>query len=90
METFLPEDVLEEEIKVEQPQLEEEVLEQPDLSIQEEFPIQSEVPIENNMENNTEQKEVPELSDFEKRRKAREEMRSRHRKIRKSGQKTEE
>ncbi len=90
METFLPEDVLEEEIKVEQPQLEEEVLEQPDLSIQEEFPIQSEIPIENNMENNTEQKEVPELSDFEKRRKAREEMRSRHRKIRKSGQKTEE
>ncbi len=79
METFLPEDVLEEEIKDEQTQL------------QEEFPLQQELQVEeDNIQSDIEQNEGSELSDFEKRRRAREEMRSRHRKIRKSGQKTEE
>lgn len=90
METFLPEDVLEEETKAEQVQLQEEISLQPEPEVQEEISVQPEFPLEKNVEDNVEQQNDTELSDFEKRRKAREEMRSRHRKMRKSGQKTEE
>ncbi|NDO45765.1 hypothetical protein [Clostridium sp. MD294] len=93
METFLPEDVLEEEIKTEQTQLQQEEIllqQEPEFQVQEEIPLHQELSLDKNIENNTEQRNNTELSDFEKRRKAREEMRSRNRKMRKSGQKAEE
>ncbi len=80
MEAFLPDDVLEEELKMQMQELEQE---QETQNIEQIEPIEVE-------EIQIEEKEEPEESDFERRRKAREEMRSRHRQRRKSGQKTEE
>lgn len=80
MEAFLPDDVLEEELKMQMQELEQE---QEIQNIEQIEPAEVE-------EIKIEEKEEPEESDFERRRKAREEMRSRHRQRRKSGQKAEE
>lgn len=81
MEAFLPEDMLEE---MEIPQ------EQEMQSLEEIQPGEIEQKEVEQKEIELEEKNEPEESEFEKRRRVREEMRSRHRQIRKSGRKTGE